>query len=184
MAKLTKQQRDYFTNRIKEQFNLQLGPLEKDAALKKADFVSERKDEFIDNLGLTESLNEYEVAINQVISLQQTLSNTLTNLCEQYDIIQHHYGEDKYEWQWETNVCQNLPSINTALLTMCRKECEEAFKQFPEGQKIEKLKTKKREALDYIMGYDQSTELLDGLANILLDSGVKMLEEYKESDNG
>jgi len=183
MAKLTSQQRNYFTDRIKDQFRAQLGPLEKDAALKKADFVNERKDEFIENLGLAETLVEYETAVNKVIELQHSLGNTLTNLCEQYDLTQSHYGSEKYEWYWETNIHNNLPAIKAVLTNMCRSECEEAFKKFPEGQEIEKLKTKKREALDYIMGYDQSAELLDGLANVLIGSGVQMLEEYKENQD-
>ena len=36
---------------------------------------------------------------------------------------------------------------------MCRAECEIAFKSIPEGQEIEKLKNKKTEAIDYIMGF-------------------------------
>ena len=36
MAKLTSQQRDHFVNRIKDQFKVTLGPLEKVAASKKS----------------------------------------------------------------------------------------------------------------------------------------------------
>ena len=63
---------------------------------------------------------------------------------------------------------------------MCRKECEIAFKSIPEGQEIEKLKNKRLEAIDYIMGFDQQAELLNGLSNVLNGSGVMMLQEYKE----
>ena len=64
-------------------------------------------------------------------------------------------------------------------MKMCRAECEIAFKSIPEGQEIEKLKAKRREAIDYIMGYDQSEELLNGLASLLKGSGVVMLKEHK-----
>ena len=67
---------------------------------------------------------------------------------------------------------------------MCKAECEIAFKSIPEGRQIEEMKTKKREALDYIYGYDQQKELLDGLAKILMGSGVKMLEQYQGEING
>ena len=63
---------------------------------------------------------------------------------------------------------------------MCRAECEIAFKSIPEGQEIEKLKNKKTEAIDYIMGFDQQAELLNGLSTVLHGSGVMMLQEYKE----
>ena len=63
---------------------------------------------------------------------------------------------------------------------MCRKECEIAFRSIPEGEEIEKLKNKEMEAIDYIMGYDQQAELLNGLSVLLEGSGVAMLSEYKE----
>ena len=44
MAKLTSQQRDHFVNRINEQFQTTLGPLEKVAASKKAEMVDEKFD--------------------------------------------------------------------------------------------------------------------------------------------
>jgi hypothetical protein len=74
--------------------------------------------------------------------------------------------------------------VTNMLKKMCKAECEIAFKSIPEGQEIEQLKTKKREALDYIYGYDQQKELLDGLAKVLMGSGVKMLETYNGEKNG
>ena len=59
---------------------------------------------------------------------------------------------------------------------------KELFKSIPEGQEIEKLKSKQTEAIDYIMGYDQQAELLSGLSNVLHGSGVMMLQEYKENN--
>ena len=223
MAKLTSQQRDHFVNRINEQFQTTLGPLEKVAASKKAEMVDEKFDEFIESLGLTGTIKEFIEAENKFLSLQQTLSNHLTNLREQYDMeglrewswqtynasscaiqvqnqllgmqqnISNHmtnlkeqyglpsnsYGGNTYEWSWNTYGKQ-AEQIKSELLKMCRKECEIAFKSIPEGQEIEKLKNKKTEAIDYVMGFDQQAELLNGLSNVLNGSGVMMLQEYKE----
>ena len=46
MAKLTSQQRDHLVNRIRDQFKITLGPLEKVGASKKAELVEEKYDEF------------------------------------------------------------------------------------------------------------------------------------------
>ena len=175
MAKLTSQQRDHFVNRINEQFKTTLGPLEKVAASKKAEMVDEKFDEFIESLGLTGTIKEFIEAENKFLSLQQTLSNHLTNLREQYDM------EGLRESSWQTyNASSCAIQVQNQLLKMCRKECEIAFKSIPEGQEIEKLKNKKTEAIDYVMGFDQQAELLNGLSSVLNGSGVMMLQEYKE----
>ena len=115
--------------------------------------------------------------------LKQRLSNHMSNLLAQYDMPTSSYGKDKYEWEWEKyGGHTKVQQIQTSLRRMCTKECEIAFKSIPEGQEIEKLKTKKIEAIDYIMGYDQQAELLSGLSNVLHGSGVMMLQEYKENN--
>ena len=180
MAKLTSQQRDHFVNRIREQFKVTLGPLEKVAASKKAELVDEKFDEFVENLGLKTILDNFAKAEQELLSLQQTVANHMTNLNEQYDLGNNRYGGNKnYEWSW-SEYQTKTEQINTALLKMCREECEIAFKSIPEGQEIEKLMNKKTEAIDYIMGYDQQAELLSGLSTVLHGSGVMMLQEYKE----
>ena len=181
MAKLTSQQRDHFVNRIREQFKTTLGPLEKVAASKKAELVDEKFDEFVENLGLKTILDKFAKAEQELLSLQQTVANHMTNLNEQYDLGHNRYGSNRdYEWSWSSYGSQT-EQIKTSLLKMCREECEIAFKSIPEGQEIEKLKNKKTEAIDYIMGYDQQAELLSGLSTVLHGSGVMMLQEYKES---
>jgi hypothetical protein len=179
MAKLTSQQRDHFVNRIHEQFKTTLGPLEKVAASKKAELVEEKFDEFVESLGLKTVLDKFAETEQELISLQQTVANHMTNLNEQYDLPNSNYGRN-YEWSW-SNYGFQTEQIKTALLKMCREECEIAFKSIPEGQEIEKLKNKKTEAIDYIMGYDQQAELLSGLSSVLHGSGVMMLQEYKET---
>lgn len=175
MAKLTSQQRDHFCNRIKDRFRNMLGPLEKVAAFKKAEMVDEKFDEFIESLGLTETVKEFIEIENKFLSLQQTIANHLTNLREQYDI------KGGREWSWSTyNAASYATQVQNELLIMCRKECEIAFRSIPEGEEIEKLKNKEMEAIDYIMGYDQQAELLNGLSVLLEGSGVAMLSEYKE----
>ena len=179
MAKLTSQQRDHFKGRIEDRFSNMLSPLEKVAASKKAELVEEKYDEFVKNLGLESALQELSVIEEKMTELKQRLANHMSNLIEQYDMPTSNYGTSKYEWEW-SGYNTKMQQIETALRTMCRKECEIAFKSIPEGAEIEKLKTKKMEAIDYIMGYDQQRELLDGLANLLEGSGVAMLAEYKE----
>ena len=175
MAKLTSQQRDHFCNRIKDRFRNMLGPLEKVAAFKKAEMVDEKFDEFIESLGLTETVKEFIEIENKFLSLQQTIANHLTTLREQYDI------KGGREWSWSTyNAANYATQVQNELLIMCRKECEIAFRSIPEGEEIEKLKNKEMEAIDYIMGYDQQAELLNGLSVLLEGSGVAMLSEYKE----
>ena len=179
MAKLTSQQRDHFVNRIHVQFKTTLGPLEKVAASKKADLVDEKFDEFVESLGLKTVLDKFAKIEQELISLQQTVANHMTNLNEQYNISVDSY-RNNYEWSW-SNYGFQTEQIKTALLKMCREDCEIAFKSIPEGQEIEKLKNKKTEAIDYIMGYDQQAELLSGLSSVLHGSGVMMLQEYKET---
>jgi hypothetical protein len=180
MAKLTSQQRDHFKGRIDDRFTDMLGPLEKIAAFKKAELVEEKYDEFVKNLGLESTLQELSVIEEKMTELKQRLSNHMSNLIEQYDMPTSNYGTSKYVWEW-SGYSTKMEQIETALRIMCRKECEIAFKSIPEGAEIERLKTKKMEAIDYIMGYDQQKELLDGLANLLEGSGVAMLTEYKET---
>ena len=179
MAKLTSQQRDHFVNRINEQFRDTLGPLEKVAASKKAELVDEKFDEFVESLGLKTVLDKFAKTEQELISLQQTVANHMTNLNEQYDLSTDSYRTN-YEWSWGHYGLQT-EQLKTALLKMCRAECEIAFRSIPEGQEIEKLKNKKTEAIDYIMGYDQQAELLSGLSTVLHGSGVMMLQEYKET---
>ena len=179
MAKLTSQQREYFKDRIKDQFDNHLGPLEKIAAIKKSELVDEKFEEFIDELGLRKSLDELEAVENRLNSVQQTIATHMTNLMKQYEIGSSYSRE--WSWTWNDGL---VSQVRNSLRTMCQKECEISFKSIPEGQEIESLKNKKREALDYIYGYDQQKELLDGLAKVLVGSGVKMLETYNGGKNG
>lgn len=179
MAKLTSQQRNHFVDRIKNQFKTTLGPLEKVAASKKAELVEEKFDEFVESLGLKTVLDKFSNVEQELIGLQQTIANHMTNLQEQYDVSESSYRKD-YEWSWSHYGLQ-AEQIKRKLLKMCRAECEILFKSIPEGQEIEKLKSKQTEAIDYIMGYDQQAELLSGLSNVLHGSGIMMLQEYKEN---
>ena len=182
MAKLTSQQRDYFRDRIQDQFDNHLKPLEKVAAVKKSELVDEKFDTFIEELGLTNSIKELTIIEDELHAVQQTIGTHLENLKAQYNMSESNYRTD-YQWSW--NVHEGMVSqVMKELRKMCQKECEIAFKSIPEGEQIEELKTKKREALDYIYGYDQQKELLDGLAKVLMGSGVKMLETYSEAKNG
>ena len=146
--------------------------------LKKAELVEEKFDEFVESLGLKTILDKFAKTEQELLNLQQTVANHMTNLNEQYDISDSNYRSN-YEWSW-SNYGFQTEQIKTALLKMCREECEIAFKSIPEGQEIEKLKNKKTEAIDYIMGFDQQAELLNGLSSVLNGSGVMMLQEYKE----
>jgi len=178
MPKLTSQQREYFKERIEGQFKNSLGPLEKIAAIKKSKLTDEKFDSFIEELGIAQTLKDFTEAEKIFTSIKQTMANHMTNLQEQYDMPESDYGRKSYEWTWNS-YSECTGQIRSQLMKMCRAECEIAFKSIPEGEEIEKLKTKRREAIDYIMGYDQSEELLHGLANLLQGSGVKMLEEHK-----
>ena len=71
MAKLTSQQRDYFKDRIDDQFNDHLGPLEKVAAVKKAELVAEKFDTFIEELGLTNSIKELTIIEDELQDILQ-----------------------------------------------------------------------------------------------------------------
>jgi len=174
MAKLTSQQRDYFCDRIKTQFDVHLKPLEKLAAIKKSQLVDEKFEEFINGLGLSDMLKELMTVEKRLQAVQQSIGMNLTNLRRQYD-MGRSYNNHEWSWSWDQGLTEQ---VRKELHAMCRKESEIAFKEIPEGQQIEELKTKKREALDYIYGYDQQKELLDGLAVVLANSGVKMLEVY------
>ena len=180
MAKLTSQQRDHFVNRINDRFGEMLSPLEKVAASKKAELVEEKYEDFINDLGLKTTLEELCTVEKKMIDLSERISNHMSNLLEQYDMPTSSYGKEKYEWEWNKYSGTRLEQTRNTLKTMCRKECEIAFKSIPEGQEIEKLKNKKIEAVDYIMGYDQQAELLNGLSGLLKGSGVAMLAEYEE----
>ena len=126
MAKLTSQQRDHFVNRIHEQFKTTLGPLEKVAASKKAELVEEKFDEFVESLGLKTILDKFAETEQELINLQQTLANHMTNLQEQYDVSNSNYHSN-YEWSWSHYGLQT-EQLKTALLKMCRAECEIEFK--------------------------------------------------------
>ena len=174
MAKLTSQQRDYCCDRIKTQFDVHLRPLEKMAAVKKSQLVDEKFEDFINELGLSDMLIELAAVEKRLQAIQQSLGMNLTNLRKQYE-IGRSYNNHEWSWSWDQGLTEQ---VRKELHTMCRKECEIAFREIEEGQQIEELKNKKREALDYIYGYDQQKELLDGLATVLANSGVKMLEVY------
>ena len=165
MAKLTSQQRDYFKDRIDDQFNNHLGPLEKVAAIKKAELVDEKFESFIAELGLAYSLDELAKIEVKLQSVQQTIATHMENLKEQYDMPSSNYGKKDYKWSW--NVHNGMVSqVMNELRIMCQKECEIAFKSIPEGQQIEELKNKKREALDYIYGYDDALKEAKKIAEI------------------
>ena len=172
--KLTAQQRDYFTTRIREQFEVELGPLEKTAAVKKAEYAQEQLPEFIASLGLTDKVQELKELEQKLIPLAEHLSDVMTSLKVKYEPTVGRYNR---EWHF-TSGDNKAHQVETTLMQYCKKECEIAFKKFPEGAAIASLQEKKKEALDYIYGYDQSKELLDGLANILLGTNVAMLQEY------
>ena len=131
MAKLTSQQRDHFVNRIKDQFKTTLGPLEKVAASKKAEMVDEKFDEFIESLGLKTTFDRFIKLEDELVTMQQSISNHMTNLKEQYGLPSTSYGGNTYEWSWNTYGKQ-AEQIKGELLKMCRKECEIAFKSIPE----------------------------------------------------
>ena len=139
--------------------------------------IDDQFESFLIDLGLANTLRDFIKAEEIFNAIKQTVANHMTNLREQYDMPENDYQRRNYEWTWN-NYSECSGQVKSTLMKMCREECDIAFKSIPEGQEIEKLKTKRREAIDYIMGYDQSDELLHGLATLLQGSGIVMLEEH------
>ena len=96
MAKLTSQQRDYFKDRIHDQFDNHLQPLEKVATLKKSELVDEKFETFIAELGLENSLEELTKVEIRLQAIQQTVATHMENLKTQYDMPSSNYGKKEY----------------------------------------------------------------------------------------
>ena len=168
MARLTKDVRDYWVNRVSENIDTQIQNLNLRCTEQKESMAKDKLDEFMDIVGAKTLMDRFEQLEKDMEELDLTLKNVVTSVRNSFPENSevptfYDYGNKKFK------------DYKDFFLQCCKNKLETTWlNETPEGKNMVKLREAKNDALDYIFSSDTDLELLKGLQEIVSPLGISV----------
>ena len=179
MARLTKQVRDYWIERISSDIDDQVSTLRKLGTHDRVSMAESRLEDFMDLLGAKDKMDEYREVYKKASELSQQVIDILQTVKTEYrpkDESRHYDPYLSVPSMYNGQPCKVQEFVD--FFKACIKdEIEKAWQNESDGgMKVKALKAKKVQVLDHIHAVDTDTELLDGLGTMLASVGINTLQ--------
>ena len=170
MAKITEAQRKYFVSRVSGKMNNVIAGLKQQNAAEVTKDAEESLENYLkaikvfDDLATLEKLQtDRDAVANRLESTAKQIEDVLKEAGHigQYETI--HYWKDSAHETW-VKTFQKFCNIT------CSKEAKSGI-----AKDIAKLESKRDEAVDFLYGLSNESELANGVAKILTGTGVKLI---------
>ena len=166
MKSLSKQQRDYFIDRIRGEINKEISVLEQIHATGIETVANKQYKSYLKETGLNKMFKEYEAAEtkwNKVRDRMQTICKALHEKTE-------YPGKNNY---W--NAPYDSKSVEKFLREICNALARDSFIHTPKGKRLKELEDKRTAAIDTVMGMTETEPLVQALNKILKGTNVPLL---------
>jgi len=180
MAKLTKQVRDYWINRISTDIDDQVSTLRKIGTHERVTMAEARLEDFIQILGAKEKMDRYKKLYKECSDLSQQVVDILQTVKSEYKPKRDEYNSyDPYmsvPSMYNGQPCKVNEFID--FFKACIKgDIEKSWQnESTGGLKVKALKEKKTQVLDHIHAVDTDNELLEGLSDMLASVGINTIQ--------
>ena len=170
MAKISEAQRKHFVNRIQVKMGDVISSLKQQNAAEITKQADEHLDEYLKTIGVIEdleSLKELEAAKEQVSGRLQA------NCTKIQDILREagHISQFEEVSFWSSDDSQKYKE---AFRKFCNITCSKN-NQGGISEEITKLEAKRVEAIDFLYGLSEESELMHGVSKILEGTNVKLI---------
>ena len=170
MAKITEAQRKYFVNRVSAKMNDVISGLKQQNAAELTKQAEENLDEYLKTIGVIEDLE----SLKELEAAKEKVAGRLKANCEKIQNILREAGHiaqfDEVHF-WDSD---NAEKYKHSFRKFCNITCGQNDKSTI-SKEINKLESKRDEAIDFLYGLSNENELAHGVSEILKGTGVKLI---------
>ena len=166
MKSLSKQQRDYFIDRIKAEVNKEITLLEQIHAIGIETVANKQYKEYLKSTGLDKLLKQYtdaEDKWNKVRDRMQTVCKAIHEKTE-------YPGKDNYY-----HAPYDSKGVEKFLREICNALARDNFINTPKGKRLRELEDKRTAAIDTVMGMTETEETVVAINAILRGTKIPLL---------
>lgn len=166
MKSLSKQQRDYFIDRIKGEVNKEIAILEQIHATGIETVANKQYKSYLKETGLDKLFKEYSKAEIEWNKIKNRMENVCKALHEKTDYPgKNHYFHAPYDTK----------GVEKFLKEICNALARDNFINTPKGKRLKELEDKRTAAIDTVMGMTETEPLVQALNKILKGTNVPLL---------
>ena len=166
MKSLSKQQRDYFIDRIKGEINKEIAVLEQVHATGIETVANKQYKQYLKTTGLDKLFKEYSEAESKWNDIRDRMENVCKAIHEKTD----YPGKDSY-----FHAPYNTQGVEKFLKEICNALARDNFINTPKGKRLKELEDKRTAAIDTVMGMTETEPLVQALNKLLKGTNVPML---------
>ena len=166
MKSLSKQQRDYFIDRIKGEINKEISILEQIHATNIETVASKQYKSYLKETGLDKLFKQYKEAEDK----WNKIRNRMESVCSALHEKTEYPGKDRY-----FHAPYNTTGVEKFLREICNALARENFIHTPKGKRLKELEDKRTAAIDTVMGMTETEPLVQALNKIFKGTNVPLL---------
>ena len=166
MKSLSKQQRDYFIDRIKGEINKEISILEQIHATGIETVANKQYKSYLKETGLGKIFKEYADAEEKWNKIRNRMENVCKALHEKTD----YPGKNSY-----FHAPYDTKGVEKFLREICNALARANFIDTPKGKRLKELEEKRTAAIDTVMGMTETEPLVQALNKIFKGTNVPML---------
>ena len=166
MKSLSKQQRDYFIDRIKGEINKEIAKLEQIHATGIETVANKQYKSYLKETGLDKMFKEYTDAEKKWNKIRNRMENVCKALHEKTD----YPGKNNY-----FHAPYDTKGVEKFLREICNALARDNFINTPKGRRLKELEDKKTAAIDTVMGMTETEPLVQALNKIFKGTNVPLL---------
>ena len=166
MKSLSKQQRDYFIDRIRGEINKEIAVLEQIHATGIETVANKQYKSYLKETGLGKIFKEYADAEEKWNKIRNRMENVCKALHEKTD----YPGKDNY-----FHAPYDTKGVEKFLREICNALARDNFINTPKGKRLKELEEKRTAAIDTVMGMTETEPLVQALNKIFKGTNVPLL---------
>ena len=166
MKSLSKQQRDYFIERIRGQINKEISILEQVHATGIETVANKQYKSYLKETGLGKIFKEYADAEEKWNKIRNRMENVCKALHEKTD----YPGKNNY-----FHAPYDTKGVEKFLREICNALARANFIDTPKGKRLKELEEKRTAAIDTVMGMTETEPLVQALNKIFKGTNVPLL---------
>ena len=166
MKSLSKQQRDYFIDRIKGEVNKEIAILEQVHATNIETVANKQYKSYLKETGLDKMFKEYASAEEK----WNKIRNRMESVCKALHEKTNYPGKNNY-----FHAPYDTKGVEKFLREICNALARDNFINTPKGKRLKELEDKRTAAIDTVMGMTETEPLVQALNKILKGTNVPLL---------
>ena len=171
MIKITENQRKYMVKRVNEEFDDAVSLIKQKEAVTIQKISEKAEKNYKKTLGIekeVDNLKKYEKLYNDA----KDKCNKVVAAMEQHQETSHSV-KSKYNFYGSTHI-HDSQTMDNYVAMKCTDLALNNFGKTKEGSAMAKLEKKRKQAVDYIYGMNESSALSQGLSKILKGTKIKL----------